>query len=166
MVPAGLSILKDLPKTGWVLPPETAAPQGMRQPQDLQELLFPSLSFRNSPGLPLPWTGRYDKITASSKVATCPTNIFSPALLRIMLSKQLQATVCCCLPTLWTALAGLSVAQQSTHPVHIPLARSKKDNDPDKAISSRGCSQNHEGRGLGRGLQCAVAHMQTGFEAS
>lgn len=83
-----------------------------------------------------------------------------------MLAKQLQAMVCCCLHTLWRALAALCVAQQGTHPVHFTLARLKENNDSEKSIPSRGCSRNHEGRGLGGGLQCAAVHNPVGFEAT
>lgn len=61
------------------------------------------------------------------------------------------------------ALTGHCVAQQGACP--LPLSRSKEDNNSDKSVPSRGCSQHHQGRKLDGGLQCVV-HIPLSFEAS
>lgn len=67
-------------------------------------------------------------------MAACQTNIFSAVLLRVM---SLQTAVCSYLHT------RPCVAQQNAHPVHFPLATLEEDSNSWKAVSSRGCSQNH-----------------------
>lgn len=127
----------------------------MRQLQDLQDALF-SLS-NCSAGVPLTWTGRGAKIAANSKMPNKYIS-YSPSEGHVTSNYSLL------LPShTWSALADLCVAQNA-HPVNFPLTTSDEDNNSNKALSSRGCSQNHQGRWLGEGFQCVVVHSAAGFE--
>lgn len=58
------------------------------------------------------------------------------------------------------------MAQQSAHPGHFSLATLQEDNISSAAISPRACSQNHQGKELGGGFQCAVVLITAGFGAT
>lgn len=97
--------------TGWVVSPETTAPQGKRQVQDLQAILFPLLNCPSGIALACHHLRQGDVVR--SQPAAKWQHAKQMYFLQPMLAKQLQFTVCCCLHTLWRALAGLSVASGS-----------------------------------------------------
>lgn len=101
-----------------------------------------------------PWL-RGDKIAASSKNGSMPNKYI------FFSSSKGHVTSNCSvfLPAhTWSALAGPCVAQQNALPVHFPLATLEEDSNSNKAVSSRGCSQNHQGITWWKVSVCSCTH--------
>lgn len=112
----------------------------MRQPQDLQMLFFPSWVVLQ--GFPWPRLGRVIRLQPAAKWQCAKQIYFLQPFWESCYFKLQCVLTCTHMECIGWSLCGT----ENAHPVHFPVATLEEDSNSNKAISSRGCTQNHQGR--------------------